>query len=72
MYKGGKDAGQRLVQALLAEGVQGASQQQRPRIVVNAVTVGPVRHAVDRMLKQTRIVTHREKMREAHPRGKAT
>src|SRR5579859_525590 len=56
--KGGKNRRERLVQALLAECVQGACQQQSTCIVINAVAVGPVRHAVNRMLEKARVIAH--------------
>ncbi len=46
--------------------VQRAGQQQRARIVVDAIAVRAVGHRVNGMLQKPRVVAHREKMRCAH------
>ena len=59
-------AAKRLVTAsgrcFFARRVQRAGDQQRPRIVVHAIAVRPVRHAVDGVLEQPDIVAHGEEV----------
>ena len=67
----GQPGGQRFGQALLAWVIERARQQQRPRVVIDAIAMVPVRHAMDRMLEQPGIVAHGQKMADAHLRRSA-
>ena len=69
--EGGKPRRQDFRQALFARIVECAGDEQRTGIVVDAVAVGTVGHAVNGVLKQSGIVAHRQEMIELHFRRRA-
>ena len=66
--KSGQAGCQCFRQARLAWVIERASQQQRPGIVIDAIAMVTVGHAMDRMLEEPGIVAHGQKMAEAHLR----
>ena len=64
----GEPGRQRFGQALLARLVERAGHQQRAGIVVDAIAMRAIRHAMDRVLKQPGVVAHGQKMPDAHLR----
>src|ERR1700722_20430980 len=69
--KGGEPRRQGLGQALRARRAERASQQQRAGVVVDAIAVQPVGNRMDRMLEQSGVVAHRQKMIDLHRPGQA-
>ena len=69
--EGGKPRRQDFRQPLFAGVVEGAGHQQRAGVVVDAIAVGAVRHAMNGMLKQSGIVAHRQEMIDLHFRRRA-
>ena len=55
-------------QGLFARIVEGAGQQQRTSIVVDAIAVRTIGNRLHRMLKQAGIVAHRQEMADLHVR----
>ncbi len=69
--EGGKPRRQDFRQPLFAGVVERAGQEQRAGVVVDAIAVGAIRHAVNGMLKQSGVVAHRQEMAELHFRRRA-
>ena len=67
----GEPGRQHFRQTLLAGIVERARQQQRAGIVVDAIAMGAVRHAVHGMLKKAGVVAHRQEMVDLHFRRSA-
>ena len=63
--KRGKPRRQHLRQSMFAGDVERARQQQRAGIIVDAIAMGAIRHAVNGMLEQSGIVAHRQEMIDA-------
>ena len=70
--EGGEAGRQYLRQALLAGVVERARQQQRAGIVIDAIAVRTIRHAMNGVLKQAGIVAHRQEVIDLHFRRSMT
>ena len=66
LHEGGKAGRQDFRQALFAGIVEGAGQQQRAGVVVDAIAVRAIGHRMDGVLEQAGIVAHRQEMTDLH------
>src|SRR5271165_4030758 len=60
--EGRETGGQRIVQLFFAPSAERACDEQRTGVVVHAIAMGPVRHAVYGVLEKTGVVAHRQEM----------
>ena len=68
LHESCKAGGQNFRQALLARIVEGAGQQQRAGVVVDAIAVRAIGHRMHSVLEYTGIVAHRQEMADLHVR----
>jgi len=61
-----KTGGQDLRQPLFARIVEGAGQQQRAGVVVDAITMRAIGHRMYGMLEQSGVIAHRQEMTDLH------
>jgi len=59
LYEGRKSGRQDIRQRPLARTIESAGQEQRSRVVIDAIAVRAIGHRMYRMLEQADIVAHR-------------